>query len=345
MRTEGIALRPRRRTARRSRAPARRRRRARTGAGARRAPRPRSRPARPRTGRPARPRRPPCPPGRRISIRVERECHGSPRNSEPFVPTTSRKAVGTMSKPQSSTPSTSPAKRSVADEPHVDAVAAEHLVRGDRLRLAGEQPHRAHAVAADVHQRPAVERRPRAARRPARSARRRCRTRTRRGSSAAARPPPRRRARGSRRACAWWRHMNASASTSPARSAASKAASASSGRRVSGFSQSTCLPASSARIDHGHVQRVGQRDVDRVDLRDPPAAPRRSRARGRARARPRTPRPAPASRLATATTSTPSATRAPPRSERLMAAVESRPRRSVMLVRIARARGARSSRR
>ena len=59
------------------------------------------------------------------------------------------------------------------------------------------------------------------------------------------------------RACAWWRHMNASASTRPLRSAASKAASASSGRRVSGFSQSTCLPASSARIDHGTCSELG----------------------------------------------------------------------------------------
>ena len=44
--------------------------------------------------------------------------------------------------------------------------------------------------------------------------------------------------------------MKASDSSRPARSAASNAASISSGWRESGFSQSTCLPASTARIDH-----------------------------------------------------------------------------------------------
>ena len=51
--------------------------------------------------------------------------------------------------------------------------------------------------------------------------------------------------------------MNASASTRPARSAASNAASACSGWRVSGFSHSTCLPASSARIDHSTCSEFG----------------------------------------------------------------------------------------
>ena len=51
--------------------------------------------------------------------------------------------------------------------------------------------------------------------------------------------------------------MNASARTRPARSAASYAASASAGWRVSGFSHSTCLPASSARIDHGTWSELG----------------------------------------------------------------------------------------
>jgi hypothetical protein len=61
----------------------------------------------------------------------------------------------------------------------------------------------------------------------------------------------------SRRACGWWRHMNPSASTRPARSAASNAALACSGWRVSGFSHSTCLPAWSARIDHSMCSEFG----------------------------------------------------------------------------------------
>ena len=44
--------------------------------------------------------------------------------------------------------------------------------------------------------------------------------------------------------------MNASLSRRPVRSAASNAASTSSGCRVNGFSHRTCLPASSALIDH-----------------------------------------------------------------------------------------------
>ena len=51
--------------------------------------------------------------------------------------------------------------------------------------------------------------------------------------------------------------MNASASSRPDRSAAAKASSASAGRRVSGFSHSTCLPASSARTDHGTCIELG----------------------------------------------------------------------------------------
>ena len=61
----------------------------------------------------------------------------------------------------------------------------------------------------------------------------------------------------SRSACGWWRHMNASASTRPAASAASKARSTASTERASGFSHSTCLPASSARIDHSTCMELG----------------------------------------------------------------------------------------
>ena len=51
--------------------------------------------------------------------------------------------------------------------------------------------------------------------------------------------------------------MNASESTRPVRSAASKAASTSAGCRESGFSHSTCLPASTARIDHSQWSVFG----------------------------------------------------------------------------------------
>jgi hypothetical protein len=51
--------------------------------------------------------------------------------------------------------------------------------------------------------------------------------------------------------------MKASISSRPACSAASKASSASAAVRASGFSHSTCLPASSARIDHGTWSEFG----------------------------------------------------------------------------------------
>ena len=51
-------------------------------------------------------------------------------------------------------------------------------------------------------------------------------------------------------ACGWWRHMNASITITPARSAASQASSASAACREYGFSTSTCLPASIAFSVH-----------------------------------------------------------------------------------------------
>ncbi len=52
--------------------------------------------------------------------------------------------------------------------------------------------------------------------------------------------------------------MNASISRRPVRSATSKASSTSAARRDIGFSQSTCLPASSARIDHSQWSEFGR---------------------------------------------------------------------------------------
>ena len=51
--------------------------------------------------------------------------------------------------------------------------------------------------------------------------------------------------------------MNASVSTRPAASAASKARSTFSTERASGFSQSTCLPASSACTDQSTCSEFG----------------------------------------------------------------------------------------
>jgi hypothetical protein len=50
--------------------------------------------------------------------------------------------------------------------------------------------------------------------------------------------------------CGWCRYMNASISTRLVASARSYASSTSSGRREYGFSQRTCLPASSAASVH-----------------------------------------------------------------------------------------------
>ena len=248
------------------RAPARRRRRGRTDAGARRGRRRRSPPARTRTDRRRAISITSVPPGRRSSIRGRASATGrrgraSRRRRPPRAPSAS-----TMSSPQSNAPSTPPAQRSVPAKRTSTPSPPVTWRPLTRSGSPGEQAHRAHAVAADVHQPAAVERRPAGARRR-RGPCRRCRTRTPRGSAAALPTARSRTSSRSRCACGWWRHMNASASTRPARSAASNAACASSGRRVSGFSHSTCLPASSARIDHGTCSEFGQRDVDRVDVR------------------------------------------------------------------------------
>ena len=60
--------------------------------------------------------------------------------------------------------------------------------------------------------------------------------------------------------------MNASMSTSPAASAASKASSTSAGVRVYGFSQRTCLPGGERVQRPLVVHAVRERDVDGVEL-------------------------------------------------------------------------------
>ena len=51
--------------------------------------------------------------------------------------------------------------------------------------------------------------------------------------------------------------MNASMQRSPCASATSKTAATASGSLLIGFSQSTCFPASSARIDQGQCRPFG----------------------------------------------------------------------------------------
>ncbi len=58
--------------------------------------------------------------------------------------------------------------------------------------------------------------------------------------------------------CGWWRYMNASVSTRPLASAAANASSTSAALREYGFSQSTCLPAASARIVHSWCMPFGR---------------------------------------------------------------------------------------
>ncbi len=59
-------------------------------------------------------------------------------------------------------------------------------------------------------------------------------------------------------ASAWYRQWNASMATSPVRAATSATRRASSSLAVNGFSQSTCLPASSARIVHAAWMELGK---------------------------------------------------------------------------------------
>ena len=174
------------------------------------------------------------------------QCHGSSRKSEPSLPIASSSSRFGSAVPQSKRREHVAGEAQRPGEDPVGAGRPEPRLAEDALRLAAEQARAADAVTADVHQRAAldvgaqadvvlvVERV--AERRADRAAARRSR--------------PRRRAPRSRFVCGLWRYMNASLSSGPARSAASNAASTSSGWRDSGFSQSTCLPASSALIDH-----------------------------------------------------------------------------------------------
>ncbi len=57
--------------------------------------------------------------------------------------------------------------------------------------------------------------------------------------------------------CGLWRYMNASIKSRPDASATSNARRTSAADRLNGFSHSTCLPASRARIDHSMCGALG----------------------------------------------------------------------------------------
>ena len=75
------------------------------------------------------------------------------------MPVTSSSSRAARSRPQSIVASTSPGKRSSPVRRTSTPSPPAHLLGADRERLAGEQPRGADAVAADVHQRAALERR------------------------------------------------------------------------------------------------------------------------------------------------------------------------------------------
>ena len=217
-------------------------------------------------------------------------------------------------------PTTSPANRIVPWKRHVDPGRAEDLLRPHALGLAGEQPRAGDAVAADVHQRAAVELRARAGCRPASAGR------TGTTPARAGRVPTAPSSTSSLTAavCGWWRYMNASISTSPA---ARRGRTPPRPRRAGASTASrrgrACphrVPRASTRGGGGSGARCRRRRPRRRR-----AAPRRSRGSGRSRARAAYASARAPSLLPTATTSTRSVSLAPPRIASLILAVESRP--------------------
>jgi len=146
-------------------------------------------------------------------------------------------------------------------------------------------------------------------------------------TSRSRRSPPLRDQLGERRVCGWWRHIRASMQTSPCRSATSKDGLDQLGFPLIGFSQSTCLPASSARIVHSTCQRVRQRDVRRPRPAGPRAARRSSRVPSGCRADGRRP-PRARHRGGDGDDLDTSARRGARQDGALMSAVESSPKRS-----------------
>ena len=249
---------------------------------------------------------------------TDRRGTACPRRRRPRA----RRGVASAS-PASKCASTSSAKRIVAGEHDVDAVAADHLLGAHALGLAGDQPRAADAVAADVHQRAAVERRATAGRSAGSSA-------AKLNAARISRTPPDRAvarpARRARRVCGLWRYMNASISSRPSRSATSKARSHV-GRAAAQRLLAQHVLAGLERAD-ASTRRAASwaARCRRPRSRGRRAAPRSRRrrasipllARRSARARAR-------SRLATARISTSGDWRAPARNWRLICAVEMMP--------------------
>ena len=276
-----------------------------------------SSPCRPRSSRPGR-----LAPVLRASVTAPPQStrHGASTTSTPSSPTTSSRCRLRQPERASNCPTTSFGNRGSL-ECHVDPGRADHLHAPDALRLAGEQPSTADAVAADVHQRAAVELGKRAhvgevvEREPERRFDR----------AQPARPLPTSTSSATRRVCGWWRYMNASIRTRPVSlGGVERLLGLCGAARVRLLAEHVL-----AGLERAHrplvVEAVRKRDVDGVDARRPRAAPRTSRGRAMPCSGAYASAFAP-SRLATATTSTRSDAGRPRRISWLMFAVDSRPR-------------------
>ena len=96
-------------------------------------------------------------PSRRSSITGTLQCHGSSRKSEPSLPIASSSSRSAIAVPQSKIAITSPGKRSVPVKTQSVPGRAEPRLAVHALRLAAEQARAADVVTADVHQRAALD--------------------------------------------------------------------------------------------------------------------------------------------------------------------------------------------
>ena len=140
----------------RSSVPVRGRPRARGGAARRRRSRRRGSRARADTSRRARARSA-RPPSRRSSITGSLQCHGSSRNSDPSVPIASSSSRSGRHVPQSKSAWTSPGKRIAPVNTQSVPGRADVGLAVHGLGLTREQARAADAVAADVHEAPALD--------------------------------------------------------------------------------------------------------------------------------------------------------------------------------------------
>ncbi len=173
--------------------------------------------------------------------------------ASPRSPTTSSSSRSRRTKPQSNCARTSPGKRIVAGEEDVEPpLGPVELLAVDGLWLAREEARPADAVAAHVHERAAVEIGGQAHVLGVAEAEAE-------GGADDPRLPiaPPSTSSFSFAVCGLWRYMKASdRSRPPARRRRTHAPPPQAAGR-SGFSQSTCLPASSDRIDHSTCSEFG----------------------------------------------------------------------------------------